>query len=507
MTFTAAGIWAAAFIVLLPVVVLFATELEERLRQRESPLRRPVVLARNWALPAFAVWALLVPILGLEHDNPVVVVVASWLLISATVVVLATVRVLIGGVRARSSRPGGQSVPQLLLAIPRIVVYLVAGWILIAGVWGIDLSAALTALGVTSLVISFALQDTLSGLASGVLLLGDQPFQTGDWIKAGDDTEGLVIDINWRTSRIRDRNGDVTVVPNSELATGSIVNYTEGGSLHRVTMPVQVAYLNAPTLAKEMLLDAARGTPSVLTQPPPEVRVTQVDDPLMTYQVNMWIEDFADEPRVKSDFGSLVWYQSHRHGVPLPSPAQDLYLYDGPTASAADVATPHQLRTWLTASPFLESLPDDEIDRMAHHATAARFARGEAIVESGDDQRDLMVLTEGSAELVLVADADGETVTVATVNDGDLIGLVTGERIHGHSLALRAVSDCEIVSVDGDVAGEVGSRQPELAGALERMATTRRRRVERILEGRVTMVIEDPAAIARPDEPGEGAAE
>lgn len=489
MNLTSGMMWAAAFIVLMPTVVLSATELEERLRQRQSPLRRPVVLTRNWALPAFALWALFVPVLDIDTDSPIVVVVASWFLIAVTVVVLAVIRVLIDAIRTRSMQPGRQSVPQLLLALPRILVYVVAGWILIAGIWGIDLSAALTALGVTSLVISFALQDTLSGLASGVLLLGDQPFQTGDWIKAG-DTEGVVVDINWRTSRVRNRNGDVTVVPNSELATGSIVNYTEGGSLHRVVMPVQVAYMNAPTLAKEMLLDAARGTPGVLTQPPPGVRVIQVDDPLMTYEVDMWITDFADEPRIKSDFGSLVWYQSHRHGVPLPSPAQDLYLYDGPTASEAEVPTPSELRTALGASPYLDSLPDDEMDRMAHHARADRFARGELIVSGTTDRGDLTVVVEGSAEMVLAPDTGSEEITVATINDGDLIGLISGERVHGHTLAVRAVSDCEVVTIQADTAGEVGSRNADLAAALTRMATTRRRRIERMMEARVTFSID-----------------
>jgi hypothetical protein len=62
--------------------------------------------------------------------------------------------------------------------------------------------------------------------------------------------------------------------------------------------------------------------------------------------------------------------------------------------------------------------------------------------------------------------------------------------VHGFSIALRAVSDCEIVKVDGGIAGEVGSRHADLAKALDRMATTRRRRVDRIMDGRPSLVIE-----------------
>jgi small-conductance mechanosensitive channel/CRP-like cAMP-binding protein len=492
-------LWAVVFIVVIPVVVLLATETEERLRQRESPLRRPVVITRNWVLPAFAVWALLVPVLGLAHDRPIVRVVATWLEISITIVILSVVGVVIGSVRARTDEGGRQSVPQLLLALPRIAVYVVAGWLLVAGVWGVNLSAALTALGVTSLVISFALQDTLSGLASGVLLLGDQPFQTGDWICSG-DTEGMVVDISWRTSSILDRNGDVNVVPNSELAGATIVNYTDGGSLHRVVMPVQVAYSNAPSLAKEMLLDAARGTPKVLSDPPPAARVVQVDDPLMGYEVYMWIEDFADQPQVKSDFGSLVWYQSHRHNVPLPSPAQDLYLWDGPTESSAGTPTPQVLRQQLAASPYLQTLPDAELDRMAHTARAQRFAVGEMMIPPGATHRDVLVLVDGAAELVLIARDGTDELIVATANDGDLVGLLSGERVPGHALGLRAVSDCDVLVVDGDLATEIGSRNADLANALARMATTRRRRIERILHARPTSPVADAESSEQRDE-------
>ena len=116
----------------------------------------------------------------------------------------------------------------------------------------------------TSLVVSFALQDTLGGIASGFTLLADQPFQPGDWIKTG-DLEGRVLDINWRSSRIQTRNGDLVVVPNGQLANATITNFDEPSRLHRVVVPVQVAYSNAPTRVNEMLL--AAGVPRQVSSP------------------------------------------------------------------------------------------------------------------------------------------------------------------------------------------------------------------------------------------------
>ena len=72
----------------------------------------------------------------------------------------------------------------------------------------------------------------MSGIASGFTLLADQPFSTGDWIESN-DIEGRVIDVNWRATRIQDRNGDLVVIPNGQLATATIVNFDQPSRLHQ----------------------------------------------------------------------------------------------------------------------------------------------------------------------------------------------------------------------------------------------------------------------------------
>lgn len=480
------GTWAVAVIVAVPALVIAASELDERLRQRDSPLRPAVSTLRNWVLPLFALWALLVPVLDLDRDAPIVRITATGLIVMAAWAGLRLFRVGVKGMQRRHLARDRQPLPQLLLAIPRLVTLLLVAWLVVGVVWGIDLSAALTALGVTSLVVSFALQETLSGLASGVLLLSDQPFQPGDWIRTN-DVEGVVVDVNWRTSRLQDRNGDMITVPNSEMASAKIVNYSRPDSLHRVVVSLQVAYANPPTLAKAMLLDAARGTAGVLEDPPPVAHVTQIDDPLMGYEVHMWVDDYAIVPRVRSDFGSLVWYQSHRHGVPLPSPAQDLYLYDGPAASSAGVPTLADLRRSIETSPLLGFLDDEDIDRLAQASHAVRYAVGEVLLDSRRSGRDLTLLVEGRALIVVVSsdDREGERpeVVVGELTAGETINSL-GEAGDGRHLVVRAATDCEVLLIDADVVGELGSRNTELAAAFNRMTSIRRRRIDRILDHR-----------------------
>ena len=474
---TGQTMWAAFLIVLLPVLIIGAGEVQERLRQRGSLLEKPVATVRNWVLPLAALWILVVLVFDVSDSNTLSRAIATALLIAATVAVLQVLRYFTVQAAERSKIPGTRSVPQLFLMLPRLAVSLVAGWLLFSAIWSVDLTGLFAALGVTSLVISLALQDTLSGLASGFLLLSDKPFAPGDWIEVN-DIEGQVVDTNYRSSRIKDRNGDLIVIPNSTLAGATLVNYNQPGGLHRVVVSLQVAYSNPPSNAIDMLLAAARATEGVLEDPPPQVRVVQVDDPLMGYDVQMWIDDHAITPRVKSDFGALVWYLSHRMEVPLPSPAFDLYHHD-PIQEAADAAlTVDQLGKRIRRASVFSELDDRDLTELAEAAVPERFRRGETILPAGVVSREIYVLWSGRARIAALDEAD----TYIDISNGDVFGVVSRARSKGVSQAVVAVSDCEVVRIDANTAGAVASRNPTLADELNQMIASRDRRLNPLVD-------------------------
>lgn len=485
--------WAAALIVVLPLLIIGIGEIEERLRQRDSMLRPSISILRTWVVPLFAVWTVSRALFDAPDDSFFVQLLGSALVLSVAAAALAALRVLVERLRTRPRGEGRRAVPRLLLAMPRLLIILTTIWLLVAGVWSVDLSAALTALGVTSLVVSFALQDTLGGIASGFTLLADQPFQPGDWIRTG-EIEGRVLDVNWRSSRIQNRDGDLVVVPNGQLATATIVNFDEPSRNHRVVVSLQVAYSNAPTSAIEMLLAAARATPGVLAEPPPNVMVTQIDDPLMGYDVQMWIDDYAIAPTVESQFGALVWYHSHRFDVPLPSPAQDLYLWDGVKVALEGRPDPAALRRGLRRSPLLEQVGDDEIDQLLSVAVSAQYSRGETITIEGSGQ-DLEILDRGEARVVVRGGAGGDT-PVVDLEPGDLFGVVDHAPTGKYRPVVVAVSDCVIIRVPAAVAGTVISRSPDLTAALEQLGDSRRRRVARVTRRLVEAEAADALAAA-----------
>jgi CRP-like cAMP-binding protein len=206
----------------------------------------------------------------------------------------------------------------------------------------------------------------------------------------------------------------------------------------------------------------------------------------MGYQIHMWIDDFSIEPRVMSEFRSLVWYMSQRHDVPLPSPAFDLYTYDGLAATAASEMDTSELRTRLLASHLLDGLDDDEVDRLTSMSKPYRFAISEVISTELGAESILYTLWEGEARMDLIAPT-GETRTIASLTPGDVFGLVHPPDESGFSLAVVAVTDCEVIGTDVDAAGSVIARNPSLLDALAQIRATRTRRISRTTAMLVTM--------------------
>ena len=133
--------WAALIIVVLPLLIIGAGELEERLRQRDSPFQPTISTIRVWVVPLLTLWILARSLLDVQTDNLFLQLLGSAVLLSAATAALSALRVVVAELADRPRRTGRRPVPRLLLALPRLLLILATGWFLIDGVWGVDLSA------------------------------------------------------------------------------------------------------------------------------------------------------------------------------------------------------------------------------------------------------------------------------------------------------------------------------------------------------------------------------
>src|SRR4029453_362279 len=141
----------------------------------------------------------------------------------------------------------------------------------------------------------------------------------GDWIQVGEPV-GRGREIKWRATTIVTRDGDVVVVPNNQLLTTDVTNYSRPTPAHRMTIKVGVHYRHPPNEVRAVLLDAVRGVPGVLANPEPDAAPLEFGDSALFYRLRYWIDDFTDEIPIDGEVRTRVWYATRRGGLELPNP-------------------------------------------------------------------------------------------------------------------------------------------------------------------------------------------
>ncbi|WP_298459633.1 mechanosensitive ion channel family protein [uncultured Cellulomonas sp.] len=196
-------------------------------------------------------------------------------------------------------------------------------------VLGVRIAPLLGALGVGGIAIAFAAQDILQNLIAGVLLQIRRPLRVGEQISTG-DYEGVVRDVNLRTVVLDTYDGVTVFVPNAEVLTTPIVNYTRT-PLNRTDLGVGVAYDTDLTRAREVLLEACRRSPGVELAPAPDVWVHAFGESSVDLVVRYWhASDIASRWRVRNDVAIAVKAALDGAGMTIPFPQR--VLWQAPSA-------------------------------------------------------------------------------------------------------------------------------------------------------------------------------
>src|SRR5262250_1160373 len=195
-------------------------------------------------------------------------------IISVTFTVSNTLTTLVRGASER--RALALAITGLGQAVVRGVVFII-GLLVLLGALGIQITPILTALGVGGLAVALALPDTLSNLFAGVHLLADRPIRVGDYVKLADSVEGHVVDVGWRSTRVRTLGNNVMIVPNKRVDESIITNYDMPESRMALPIRVGVDYGTDPDLVERLLVEEAKravgDVPGLLAEPAPTARL------------------------------------------------------------------------------------------------------------------------------------------------------------------------------------------------------------------------------------------
>ena len=207
----------------------------------------------------------------------------------------------------------------------------------------VDFGVLLAGVGVVGLVIALAAQDTLSNFFSGILLLLDQGFKTGDMIYFN-DTYCLIRDIGLRSTKIYDIVNHVMIItPNNSLANQNILNLTRPDRYYRVRIEVGVSYDSDPDQVEKLLLEVAEQNSDVEQDDPtrmPLVRFQDFGDSSLTFVLVAWINNVIKIRQINSDLHHQVFDKLKGAGVTIAFPQRDVHIHEVPEPAITKSSKP-----------------------------------------------------------------------------------------------------------------------------------------------------------------------
>jgi len=218
----------------------------------------------------------------------------------------------------------------LIRKVLTVAVYAV-GLIIILEHFGVDIVALVTALGVASLAVALAAQDTLANMISGFVLMADRPFKKGDRVKVA-GVYGDIKRVGMRSTEIKTLDGNVVTVPNSKIAAEYIENFSQPSRKYRIVLEIGLAYGTDPEKAEKVILESVRATEGVLAEPEPAVYFLTFGDFSLNFTLICWCKSYAVSWVVTNAVNVNLARALAGNGLEIPFPTHTIHLPPRSTA-------------------------------------------------------------------------------------------------------------------------------------------------------------------------------
>ena len=310
--------------------IAFATRLIK------NPLVRGVVRYGAW------IWVTL-SITGLAEDAQTLLESAAfnigesrlslWLLIQAIILLAAllTFARLVSGTTAATIRKNDDISPSMqVLAIKFLQVALYgAAFFIGLRIVGVDLTGLAVLSGAIGVGLGFGLQKVVSNLVSGVIILLDKSIKPGDVISLG-DTFGWINSLGARYVSVVTRDGREYLIPNEDLITGQVVNWSHSNEFVRLDIYFGTAYNDDPHAVRKIAIDAAKSVDRVLSFKAPVCHIVGFGDSSVDYILRFWIRDpTGGLTNIRGNVYLALWDAFQEHGISIPFPQREVKMLEG----------------------------------------------------------------------------------------------------------------------------------------------------------------------------------
>src|SRR5205814_3396037 len=374
-------------------------------------------------------------------------------------------------------------IPHFLRVVFGGLIFLVA--LLLVLSYGYHAEAQLKGLlagsGIVAIILGFAGQGLVAGIIGGVAIQINRPYKVGDWLQVG-ERFAEVMEINWRSTRLRTNDAIYLDIPNNEMVSHTIVNLHYPTEVHAMRIRVGVEYKNPPSRVKDALFRAASTAEGVLAEPKVKVFLVDFADFAVMYEIMFYMGNHSRISEVNDAVRTNVWYELKRQGITIPFPIRTLHLE---RKAARPIQEEHQeARAILRDEALFECLSDAEIDSLVQQSRVNHFGRGERVIREGAEGESMFVLLRGAAEVSI--SKNGTSIPVASLSSGDCFGemsLLTGER---RTATVRAETDCHVMEIGKSVMAEVLRASRDCLERLSELLAKRKMETEGVLKEAVS---------------------
>jgi len=333
----------------------------------------------------------------------------------------------------------------------------------------LDLGTLFTTSAIFGVIFGLALQDTLGNFFSGISLQADRPFQVGDVITVGVLRHtGVVEEISWRAIKIRTFQNHVVLIANSTAAREPI-EVCPRDNLNARLVFFNTLYTDSPAKTIHVVREAVREADNVSDRITPIVRIRNLGDNGVEYEVKYWLVDYAKYNDTDALVRQRIWYAFRRAGLNFAYPTRTVMVERKSTQPERDGGA---IAERLSAVDIFAPLSVDETGMLAQAAVRHVFAPGETVIRAGDPGSSMFVVHNGRVQVQV--NENGRARTVATLNEGDFFGemaLFTGEP---RTANVVAIEETEVLEIGHAAMKQVFDTNPDLVESLSFIMSERR---------------------------------
>ncbi|MEI6814524.1 MAG: mechanosensitive ion channel family protein [bacterium] len=374
-------------------------------------------------------------------------------------------------------------VPRLLRDVTGLLIYLLAITGIVGVVYDKPIGPFWAASGVGAIVLGLALRNVILDVFIGLAVNFDRPFEIGDYIQLGigptAGPTGRVMELNWRTTRLLNGEGNLVVIPNGRLSELIVTNFSRPERMSEFVLPIFLDF-DVPTERALRVLSAAvasaAGSNGVLEQPAPKARLRGVSAQGVEYRIKYFVDPTIAGPgKARHEVLRTVLDQLHRAGLHPASPSQDVFHAPLPVRKL-DARSADDRAQLLGRIELFKGLTDAERLELSSQMQERLVTEGTTLLRAGDSGASMFVLYEGLLHVTVKAESTGLETRVGRVHAGAFFGEMSALTGEPRSATVVAATDALMFEIDKEQIAALIDRRPELARVIAETVAMRRLR-------------------------------